>query len=90
MTNNENIDGTSNKKVRLSKHTEVDRAVWFAVCLDYAAGYLNVSVKDLARELSDKGLSKWLIDGYDVFHTQGYEYMAEKIAAALKDANENA
>ena len=88
--NKNNITGTNAKKVRLSKHTEADRVVWFTVCLQYAAENLNVPISVLAGDLLNTGLAKWLINGYDVFQTQGYEYMAEKIINTLNEVNSHA
>jgi len=89
MAKSQDIRCTNNKRVRLSRHTEAHRAVWFTVCVQYASEDTGIPIGELARELFDKGLAKWLLDGYDVFHTQGFEYMSEKIINSLKEVNEN-
>jgi len=67
-------------------HTEADRAVWLVHIIQYTADELNMAVTETARLLDDYGFVEKLLAGYDAFHTQGFEYMAELITSEFKNA----
>ena len=67
-------------------HTETDRALWLLHCISYTAVELSLDVSDTARLLNEYGLIKPVLDGYNAFHTQGYEYMAEMLVDELRKA----
>ena len=69
----------------MSTHTEAVRALWLLKCLKYTAEELEMSVEDTAALLNEHGLIEWVLNGYRVFHTQGYEYMAELLCNTLND-----
>ncbi|MCL2442002.1 MAG: DUF3791 domain-containing protein [Treponema sp.] len=72
--------------MRKSIHTEAERAIWLLHCISYTAEELSLSVSDTARLLNDYGLIKPILDGYNAFHTQGYEYISEMLVDELKKA----
>ncbi|MCL2820546.1 MAG: DUF3791 domain-containing protein [Oscillospiraceae bacterium] len=67
-------------------HTESDRALWLVHCISYTADELGLSVSDTARLLEEHNLIKPLLNGYNAFHTQGYEYIAEMLSDELRKA----
>ena len=67
-------------------HTEADRAVWLVHVLQYTADELQQSVTETARLLEQYGLVAKVLAGYDSFHTQGFEYMAELLTSELENA----
>ena len=70
------------------QYSEADKAVWFTICVQFAAEALEMSVKEVARMLNKYGMVEWLLSGYPSFHTQGYEYMSELISDKLRQAQE--
>jgi len=74
------------KKEVFEMHTEIDKAVWLIHVVQYTADELNLSVTETARLLDEYGFVKIVWDGYESFHTQGFEYMAELITSELKNA----
>ena len=70
------------------QYSEADKAVWFAICVQFTAEALEIPVKEVARMLNKHGMVEWLLSGYPSFHTQGYEYMSELIADRLRQAQE--
>jgi len=64
-------------------HTTADKAVWFVHVVRYLADEIGKSVRETVRLLEHTGLAKNIISGYDVWHTQGYEYMAEMLSDEL-------
>ncbi|MCL2411763.1 MAG: DUF3791 domain-containing protein [Treponema sp.] len=72
--------------MRKNVHAETDRALWLLHCISFAAEELSLNVSDTARLLNDYGLIKPILDGYDAFHTQGYEYMSEMLIDELRKA----
>lgn len=68
-----------------STHTTVDKALWFTNVVGYTAAELNKPVSDTTKLLEHTGLAANIIKGYDVWHTQGYEYMAEMLADELNN-----
>ena len=69
-------------------YSEADKAVWFAICVQYTAEALGKPVKEVARTLNKHGMVSWLLSGYESFHTQGYEYMSELITDKLRQSHE--
>ena len=65
------------------KHTTVDKAVWFVHVVRYVAEETGKTIRETAKLLEQSGLAQRIIAGYDVWHTQGYEYIAEMLAEEL-------
>jgi len=66
-----------------SLHTTADKAVWFAHVVRYIAEELGKSIRETIKLLEKNDFVQSIILGYDVWHTQGYEYMAEMLADEL-------
>ena len=66
-----------------NSHTTADKAMWYVHVVRYTADELNKHIRDTAKLLERSGLAQRVISGYDVWHTQGYEYMAELLADEL-------
>jgi putative transcriptional regulator len=64
-------------------HTTADKALWFAHVVRYTAEELGTSIRDTIKNLERSGLAQRVVAGYDVWHTQGYEYMAEMLSEEL-------
>ena len=64
-------------------HTTADKAMWYVHVVQYTSEELNKPIWETAKILERSGLAKRIISGYDVWHTQGYEYMAEIISEKL-------
>ena len=64
-------------------HSTVDKALWFANIVRNLAEEMNISTKEATKLLVKTGLARGIISGYDVWHTQGYEYMTEFLAGEL-------
>ena len=64
-------------------HTEADRAVWLVHVVQYTADELQKTVTETARLLEQYGFVEKILSGYDSFHTQGFEYMAELLTSEL-------
>ena len=64
-------------------HTTTDKALWFAGVVRNLAEEMNISSREASKLLERSGLANSIISGYDVWHTQGYEYMAEFLAGEL-------
>jgi len=64
-------------------NTEVDRAVWLVHVIQYTADELQKTVTETARLLEQHGFIEKVLAGYDSFHTQGFEYMAELLTTEL-------
>ena len=69
-------------------HTTVDKALWFVHVVRCTAEELGKPIRETAKLLEGSGLAKRVIAGYDVWHTQGYEYMAEVLAEELNKIGE--
>ena len=65
-------------------HTITDKAIWFTNVVRNLAEEMNISTREATKLLERSGLAKSIISGYDVWHTQGYEYMAEFLAGELR------
>ena len=66
-------------------HTEAVKSLWLVYVTQYTAEELNMSITETARLLDKYGFIKKVLDGYEAFHTQGFEYMAEFLASELKE-----
>ena len=65
-------------------HTSADKAMWYVHVVRYTSEELNMPIWETAKLLERSGLANRVISGYDVWHTQGYEYMAEILSDKLK------
>jgi len=65
-------------------HTSVDKAMWYVHVVQYTSQELDKPIWETAKLLERSGLANRVISGYDVWHTQGYEYMAEVLSDKLK------
>ena len=64
-------------------HTTADKAMWYVHVVHYTSEELSKPIWETAKLLERSGLAKRVISGYDIWHTQGYEYMAEILAEKL-------
>ena len=65
-------------------HTTSDKAVWFVHVVRHTSEALGKPIRDTVKLLERNGLAQRVISGYDMWHTQGYEYMAEILSEELK------
>ena len=72
----EHMDGT---------HTTATKAVWFANVVRYVAEEMDISFREATKLLERSGLAQRIISGYNTWHTQGYEYMAETLSEILSE-----
>lgn len=66
-------------------HSTTDKAVWFAHVARYTAQLTNKPIREIIRILDKSGLAERLISGYEMWHTQGYEYLAEMLSEELSE-----
>jgi len=64
-------------------HTATDKALWFAHIVRHVSDEIGKPIRDTTKLLERTGIARRIITGYDVWHTQGYEYMAEVLADEL-------
>ena len=64
--------------------TEAEKAYWLIYCVQYTAEELNKTIPETASLLEAHGLLAHVLNHYGVFHTQGFEYMAELLTDELK------
>jgi len=64
--------------------TTADKAIWYVHVVRYVAEELGKTIRDTAKLLEQSGLAERVITGYLVWHTQGYEYMAEMLAEEIQ------
>jgi putative transcriptional regulator len=64
-------------------HTTADKAMWLVNVVRYTAAEIDKSIDETTRLFERNGLAQRLLAGYNVWHTQGYEYMAEVMSEAL-------
>jgi len=64
-------------------HTTVDKALWFVHVVRFLADEIGKPVRETAKALERTGLANNIITGYDIWHTQGYEYIAEMLSDEL-------
>jgi putative transcriptional regulator len=65
-------------------HTTADKAMWYVHIVQYTSEVLSKPLWETAKLLERSGLAEHIISGYDVWHTQGYEYVAEILSEKLK------
>ena len=65
-------------------HSTVDKALWLSNVLQYTAMLIDKPIEETTRLFEQYGLAHRLLAGYNVWHTQGYEYMAEVMSEALQ------
>ena len=65
-------------------HSTVDKAKWYVHVVLYTSEELDIPIWETAKLLERSGLANRVISGYDIWHTQGYEYMAEILSDKLK------
>ena len=66
-------------------HTLVDKAMWYVHVVNNTAEVLGKPVWETAKLLEYSKLGEPVIKGYDVWHTQGYEYMGEFLSGELRN-----
>ena len=76
---------TETTKPHKTDHTEADKALWLIYVVQYTAEELDMSVTEAARLLDEYGFISKVLDGYEAFHTQGFEYMAELLTSELQE-----
>ena len=64
-------------------HTTADKAMWYVHVVQYTSEELGKPIWETAKLLERSGLAQRIIAGYDIWHTQGYEYMAEVLSDKL-------
>lgn len=67
-----------------NKYTSADKATWYVHVVQHTAEALGKPVWETAKLLERSGLAQRVISGYNVWHTQGYEYLAEVLSDKLK------
>jgi len=67
------------------RHTAIDKAMWYVYVVQYTAEALGKPIWEAAKLLERSGLAQRVISGYDVWHTQGYEYLAEVLSEKLNN-----
>ena len=65
--------------------TAADKATWYVHVVQHTAEALGKPIWETAKLLEQSGLAQRVISGYDVWHTQGYEYIAESLSGILKN-----
>ena len=68
--------------------TTTDKALWFTNVVRYTSEELEKSNEETVKLLERSGLAQRIISGYPIWHTQGYEYMAEVLADELSKVGE--
>ena len=66
-------------------HAEHEKALWLVYVMQYTAEELEKPITETARLLDNYGFIEKVLDGYEVFHTQGFEYMAELLVSELNE-----
>ncbi|MCL2048335.1 MAG: DUF3791 domain-containing protein [Defluviitaleaceae bacterium] len=77
---------TKSTKTHKTRHTEAEKALWLVYVMQYTADELKKPVTETARLLDKYGFIGKVLDGYEAFHTQGFEYMAELLTSELQEA----
>ena len=62
-----------------------DKAMWYVHVVDNTAKMLGKPVYETAKLLERSGLASRVISGYDIWHTQAYEYVAEVLSEKLRE-----
>lgn len=66
-------------------YTATDKATWYVHVIEHTAQMLDKPIRDTVRLMERSGLAERVISGYDIWHTQGYEYMAEVLSEKLME-----
>jgi len=66
-----------------NKPTIADKAVWFTNVVLYTSTELDKPADEITKLLQHSGLAQRIISGYGIWHTQGYEYLAEVLSDEL-------
>jgi len=66
-------------------HGTAEKAIWLANVVHHTASQIDKSIDETMRLFEKNNLAQRLLAGYNVWHTQGYEYMAEVMSEALKN-----
>ena len=66
------------------RHTTADKAIWFTHIVRYVSDEIGLPIRDTIKLLEKNSIPQSLLEGYDVWHTQGYEYMAEMLIDELQ------
>jgi putative transcriptional regulator len=64
-------------------HSTADKAMWYVHVVQYTSEELGKPLWETAKLLERSGLAERIISGFDIWHTQGYEYMAEILSDKL-------
>ena len=67
-----------------NRYTATDKAIWYVHVVSHTAQVLGLPIWETAKQMERSGLAERIISGYNVWHTQGYEYMAEVLSEKLK------
>ncbi len=68
-------------------HSIADRALWFSRVLWHVSEDLGKPIKETINIFAKSGLAERVLSGYSVWHTQGYEYMAEMCEEILMNGS---
>jgi len=66
-----------------STHTTTDKALWFVNVVRNLSDEMGMTIRETTKLLEKTGLANSIISGYNVWHTQGYEYMSEYLSDEL-------
>ena len=72
-----------NNLTHKTDHTMAEKALWLVYVMQHTADELEKPITETARLLDRHGFIEKVLDGYEAFHTQGFEYMAEMLTAEL-------
>ena len=70
---------------RKSGHSEAEKALWLVYVMQYTAEELDKPITETARLLDRYGFIEKVLNGYEAFHTQGFEYIAELLVSELNE-----
>ena len=73
------------EKILKTGHTDAEKALWLVYVIQYTAEELEKPITETARLLDKYGFIGKVLDGYEAFHTQGFEYMAELLISELQE-----
>jgi DNA-binding XRE family transcriptional regulator len=65
--------------------TTTDKALWYASVVAYTATELGEDAEEVAYTFRKSGIGARVLSGYDVWHTQGYEYMGEVLSDRIRE-----
>ena len=76
----------SSANTHKTNHTMAEKILWLIYVMQYTAEELEKPITETARLLDGYGFIEKVLDGYEAFHTQGFEYMAELLTTELDHA----